>query len=99
MERLAPYLRPLAGLWGKGQEPHTVERLLFHMTDFANCSKVNLCGEGATGEGRPAAATCLSGVSATSDAGCDDVSVTLRVSDCSHRLFPNCEEADLSSGD
>lgn len=40
-----PYLRCARRALGKRSEAVTVERLLFHMTDFSNCSKINLWQE------------------------------------------------------
>lgn len=40
-----PYLRCARRALGKRSEAVTVERLLFHMTDFPNCSKMNLWKE------------------------------------------------------
>ncbi len=42
---LLPYLRRACRALGKRSEAVTVERLLFHMTDFSNCSKINLWQE------------------------------------------------------
>lgn len=57
------------------------------MTDFPNCSKINLWQErkaaaaaGWEGSGSPKGDTCLSGVPVMSDAQCEDSQVTLRVS-------------------
>lgn len=43
--RSGPYLRCAHRALGKRSEAVTVERLLFHMTDFSNCSKINLWQE------------------------------------------------------
>lgn len=89
---------PLPYLWcahralGKRSEAVTVERLLFHMTDFPNCSEINLWQER-----KAAAATgwedwlsqrrhvslwgfCLSG------AQCEDSRLTLRVPEYHHHV-------------
>lgn len=57
---------------GKRSEAVTVERPLFHMTDFPNCWKINLWQEreaaaGWEDSGRLKGDTCLSGVSVMSD--------------------------------
>lgn len=80
------YLQCARRALGKRSEAVTVERRLFHMTDFPNCSKINQWQE----RGAAAAAgwedsgclrgdTCLSGVPVMSDARCEDGQVTLRV--------------------
>lgn len=57
---------------GKRSEAVAAERLLFHMTDFPNCSKINLWQEreaaAAQRTGCLSGDTCLSGVSVMSDA-------------------------------
>lgn len=85
------YLQCAHKALGKRSVAVAVERLLFHMTDFPNCSKINLWNQrkavAAAGWRGLRGDVSLSGVSVMSDAQCEDGRVTLRISKYPHHVY------------